>query len=129
LSLHPYPHFVRVIATRKRLGPPTPSTVAATGSSRIQARRWSRHLRAICRSDADRHGRDIRHSIFGAAEFLGRPHRRPTLINAERRKHEQPTQALLDLLTIRDKHGKIESLKVCLVAMYSLARRPSNSGA
>src|SRR5205085_8337133 len=30
-------------------------------------------------------------------------------------KHEHPMQALLDLLTIRDKHGKIAGLKVCLV--------------
>jgi aspartate carbamoyltransferase catalytic subunit len=37
------------------------------------------------------------------------------VINAGDGKHEHPTQALLDLLTIRDKHGKIEGLKVCLV--------------
>src|SRR5258705_12368352 len=37
------------------------------------------------------------------------------VINAGDGKHEHPTQALLDLLTIRDKHGKIAGLKVCLV--------------
>src|SRR5207245_68100 len=31
------------------------------------------------------------------------------------RKHDPPTQGLLDLLPMRDKHGKIEGLKVCLV--------------
>jgi aspartate carbamoyltransferase catalytic subunit len=37
------------------------------------------------------------------------------VINAGDGQHEHPTQALLDLLTIRDKHGKIAGLKVCLV--------------
>jgi aspartate carbamoyltransferase catalytic subunit len=56
----------------------------------------------------------IRHPSSGAAEFLG--HRiASNVINAGDGKHEHPTQALLDLLTIRDKHGKIAGLKVCLV--------------
>ena len=42
-------------------------------------------------------------------------HPSSNVINAGDGKHEHPTQALLDLLTIRDKHGKIEGLKVCLV--------------
>jgi aspartate carbamoyltransferase catalytic subunit len=37
------------------------------------------------------------------------------VINAGDGKHEHPTQALLDLLTIRDRHGRIAGLKVCLV--------------
>src|SRR5207247_8292256 len=40
---------------------------------------------------------------------------RSNVINAGDGKHEHPTQGLLDLLTIRDKHGRIEGLKVCLV--------------
>jgi aspartate carbamoyltransferase catalytic subunit len=56
----------------------------------------------------------IRHPSSGAAEFLG--HRiRSNVINAGDGKHEHPTQALLDLLTLRDKYGKIAGLKVCLV--------------
>src|SRR5204862_426761 len=50
----------------------------------------------------------------GAAEFLGN-RIRSNVINAGDGKHEHPTQGLLDLLTIRDTHGKIEGIKVCLV--------------
>jgi len=56
----------------------------------------------------------IRHPSSGAAEFLGN-RIRSNVINAGDGKHEHPTQGLLDLLTIRDKHGKVEGLKVCLV--------------
>jgi aspartate carbamoyltransferase catalytic subunit len=56
----------------------------------------------------------IRHPSSGAAAFLG-DRIRSNVINAGDGKHEHPTQGLLDLLTIRDKHGKIEGLKVCLV--------------
>jgi aspartate carbamoyltransferase catalytic subunit len=56
----------------------------------------------------------IRHCSSGAAEFLGR-RIRSNVVNAGDGKHEHPTQALLDLLTLRDKHGKIAGLKVCLV--------------
>src|SRR5207237_707165 len=56
----------------------------------------------------------IRHPSSGAAEFLGN-RIRSNVVSAGDGKHEHPTQALLDLLTIRDKHGKIAGLKVCLV--------------
>src|SRR6266704_2228194 len=56
----------------------------------------------------------IRHPSSGAAQFLGN-RIRSNVINAGDGKHEHPTQGLLDLLTIRDKHGRIEGLKVCLV--------------
>ncbi len=56
----------------------------------------------------------IRHPSSGAAEFLGN-RIRSNVINAGDGKHEHPTQGLLDLLTIRDTHGKIEGIKVCLV--------------
>ena len=56
----------------------------------------------------------IRHPSSGAAEFLGN-RIRSNVINAGDGKHEHPTQGLLDLLTIRDKHGKIDGIKVCLV--------------
>ena len=56
----------------------------------------------------------IRHGASGAAQFLGR-RIASNVINAGDGKHEHPTQALLDLLTIRDKLGRIEGTKVCLV--------------
>src|SRR5581483_9517660 len=55
----------------------------------------------------------IRHPSSGAAEFLGR-RIRSNVINAGDGQHEHPTQALLDLLTLRDKYGRIAGLKVCL---------------
>ena len=56
----------------------------------------------------------IRHGSSGAAQFLGK-RIRSNVINAGDGKHEHPTQGLLDLLTLRDKFGKIDGLKVCIV--------------
>jgi aspartate carbamoyltransferase catalytic subunit len=56
----------------------------------------------------------IRHGSSGAAQFLGE-RINSNVVNAGDGKHEHPTQGLLDLLTIRDRHGRIEGLKVCLV--------------
>ncbi len=55
----------------------------------------------------------IRHPSSGAPAFLAE--RIPSnVINAGDGKHEHPTQAFLDMLTIRDKLGRIEGLKVCI---------------
>jgi aspartate carbamoyltransferase catalytic subunit len=66
----------------------------------------------------------IRHGASGAAQFLG-DRIRSNVINAGDGKHEHPTQALLDLLTIRDRHGRVAGLKVCLVGdvMHSRVAR------
>ena len=56
----------------------------------------------------------MRHGSSGAAQFLA--DRIPSnVINAGDGRHEHPTQGLLDLLTIRDRMGRIEGLKVCIV--------------
>ena len=55
----------------------------------------------------------IRHQSSGAAQFLG-ARIASNVINAGDGKHEHPTQALLDMLTLRDKFGKIEGLKVAI---------------
>ena len=56
----------------------------------------------------------IRHGSSGAAQFLA--DRIPSnVINAGDGRHEHPTQALLDMLTIRDHVGKLEGVKVCIV--------------
>ncbi len=55
----------------------------------------------------------IRHPASGAAQFLG-SRIRSNVINAGDGKHEHPTQGLLDLLTLRDRFGKIEGLKVAI---------------
>ncbi|MBI4541006.1 MAG: aspartate carbamoyltransferase catalytic subunit [Gemmatimonadetes bacterium] len=56
----------------------------------------------------------IRHWASGAAQFLAE-RIRSNVINAGDGAHEHPTQALLDLLTIRDHRGRIEGLNVCIV--------------
>ena len=55
----------------------------------------------------------IRHPASGAAQFLGE-RIRSNVINAGDGKHEHPTQGLLDLLTLRDKFGRIDGLKVAI---------------
>ena len=56
----------------------------------------------------------IRHAASGAARFLAE--RIPSnVVNAGDGWHEHPTQGLLDLLTIRDRMGRLEGLKVCIV--------------
>ncbi len=56
----------------------------------------------------------IRHGSSGAARFLA--DRIPSnVINAGDGQHEHPTQALLDLLTIRDRFGAIEGRRVCIL--------------
>lgn len=55
----------------------------------------------------------IRHPSSGAAQFLGN-RIRSNVINAGDGKHEHPTQGLLDLLTLRDRFGSIQGLKVAI---------------
>ena len=56
----------------------------------------------------------IRHSAAGAPHLLARLMRVP-VINAGDGAHEHPTQALLDLLTVREKKGRLAGLKVAIV--------------
>jgi aspartate carbamoyltransferase catalytic subunit len=55
----------------------------------------------------------IRHSASGAAQFLGQ-RIRSNVINAGDGKHEHPTQGLLDMLTLRDRFGRLQGLKVAI---------------
>jgi aspartate carbamoyltransferase catalytic subunit len=55
----------------------------------------------------------MRHPSSGAAQFLA-DRIRSNVVNAGDGTHEHPTQGLLDLLTLRDKFGRIEGLKVCI---------------
>ncbi len=66
----------------------------------------------------------IRHPASGAAQFLGR-RIRSNVINAGDGTHEHPTQGLLDLLTLRDRFGRVEGLKVviCGDVMHSRVAR------
>jgi aspartate carbamoyltransferase catalytic subunit len=63
----------------------------------------------------------IRHSAAGAPHILARL-LKPSIINAGDGAHEHPTQALLDMLTIRSKKGKIAGLKVAIVGDITHSR-------
>ncbi len=56
----------------------------------------------------------IRHSSSGAPEFVAQRLGIP-VVNAGDGTHEHPTQALLDALTIRDRKGKLEGLRVAIL--------------
>ena len=56
----------------------------------------------------------VRHGFSGAAAMLAR-HVKANVINAGDGWHEHPTQALLDLLTLKEKAGRIEGLNVSIV--------------
>src|SRR5207237_9580575 len=56
----------------------------------------------------------LRHSSAGAPQFLGN-RLKASVINAGDGAHEHPTQALLDLYTIREKRGKIAGLHVVII--------------
>jgi aspartate carbamoyltransferase catalytic subunit len=56
----------------------------------------------------------IRHASAGAPHFLAR-HCRSSIVNAGDGAHEHPTQALLDALTLRQRKGRLEKLRVAIV--------------
>jgi aspartate carbamoyltransferase catalytic subunit len=56
----------------------------------------------------------LRHAAAGAAHFLAARVDCP-IVNAGDGSHEHPTQALLDLLTIRERLGRLEDLTVAIV--------------
>ncbi len=95
----------------KRLSADTVN-VAASGSSVVKGETLvdtARNLEAM-RIDMV----VMRHGSSGAAQFLAE--RIPSnVVNAGDGRHEHPTQGLLDMLTIRDKLGRIDGVKVCLV--------------
>ncbi len=69
----------------------------------------------------------VRHASSGAAEFLAR-RVQASVINAGDGSHEHPTQALLDVLTVRRRLGRIEGLRVTICGDL-LHSRVARSGA
>jgi len=63
----------------------------------------------------------IRHNSSGAAALLSR-HVDLSVINAGDGWHEHPTQALLDIFTLREKLGKIKGLTVTIVGDIAHSR-------
>ena len=56
----------------------------------------------------------IRHSCSGAPNLLAR-YVNAAVINAGDGTHEHPSQALLDLLTVREHRGRLDGLKVAII--------------
>jgi aspartate carbamoyltransferase catalytic subunit len=63
----------------------------------------------------------VRHAASGAPHMLARA-LRCSVINAGDGMHEHPTQALLDLLTIRQKRGHLDGLSVAIVGDIAHSR-------
>lgn len=63
----------------------------------------------------------LRHNLSGAAHFIAR-HLKAGVINAGDGKHAHPTQALLDMMTIREKKREIAGLKIAIIGDISHSR-------
>jgi aspartate carbamoyltransferase catalytic subunit len=63
----------------------------------------------------------IRHSMSGAPWILARA-LKSSVINAGDGSHEHPTQALLDLYTIKERLGKVKGVKVAIVGDIAHSR-------
>jgi len=63
----------------------------------------------------------VRHNCSGAAAILAR-HVSISVVNAGDGWHEHPTQALLDIFTLKEKLGKIQGLKVSIVGDIAHSR-------
>ncbi|HEY0417370.1 MAG TPA: aspartate carbamoyltransferase catalytic subunit [Gaiellaceae bacterium] len=63
----------------------------------------------------------LRHPEAGAAELVAR-HTRARVVNAGDGKHQHPTQALLDLYTMREAFGRLEGLHVAIVGDVAHSR-------
>lgn len=63
----------------------------------------------------------VRHESAGVPSYLTKISK-ANIINAGDGRHEHPTQALLDIYSIREKLGKIAGLKVCIVGDIAHSR-------
>ena len=63
----------------------------------------------------------LRHGFSGASQFLAK-HIRASVINAGDGTHAHPTQALLDMLTIRQHKGRLDGLKVAIIGDIAHSR-------
>lgn len=63
----------------------------------------------------------IRHSAAGAPHLLARIVKQ-SIINAGDGAHEHPTQALLDMMTIKEKKGRLQGLKIAIIGDIAHSR-------
>ena len=71
----------------------------------------------------------VRHSSSGAANYL-KNHVDAAIINAGDGTHEHPTQALLDMLTVKEKKNTLAGLKVAIIGdiLHSRVARSNTFG-
>jgi len=92
---------------------------SASGSSAVKGESFIDTARNIAAMSPD--VVVVRHSSAGAAEILARA-LRCSIVNAGDGAHEHPTQALLDLLTIRQHKGHFDGLNAAIVGDIAHSR-------
>ncbi|MDD5757612.1 MAG: aspartate carbamoyltransferase catalytic subunit [Desulfobulbaceae bacterium] len=63
----------------------------------------------------------IRHSSSGVPNLLRR-HVQASIINAGDGTHQHPSQALLDMMTVREKKGRLDGLKIAIIGDIAHSR-------
>ena len=63
----------------------------------------------------------MRHYSSGAAQLIARK-LSPSVVNAGDGLHAHPTQSLLDMMTVREKKGRIEGLKIAIIGDIAHSR-------
>ncbi|MEI6213268.1 MAG: aspartate carbamoyltransferase catalytic subunit [Desulfuromonadales bacterium] len=64
----------------------------------------------------------MRHAVSGSHYFLSKYLPNCSIINAGDGAHEHPSQGLLDMLTMKDKFGRLDGLKVAIVGDITHSR-------
>lgn len=93
--------------------------ISASGSSVQKGESLLDTVRTLTALGAD--ALVLRHAQAGAAEFVAK-HTRAAVINAGDGAHEHPTQALLDLFTLRRRRGHLDGLRVLIVGDIAHSR-------
>ncbi len=63
----------------------------------------------------------LRHPMSGAPHFVAR-NVQASVVNAGDGRHEHPTQALLDMMTVSEKKGRLDGLKISIVGDIANSR-------
>ncbi len=64
----------------------------------------------------------MRHAVSGSHYFLSKKMPHCSIINAGDGTHEHPSQGLLDMLTMKDRFGRLDGLKVAIVGDITHSR-------
>lgn len=90
----------------------TAANIAASGSSVAKGETLIDTAKTIDRMAAD--VIIVRHSSSGAPALISR-YTKASIVNAGDGMHEHPTQALLDMMTMKEKKGDLKGLRVAIV--------------